>query len=155
MLRATVVKGSPLWLEKQTSCLEGSHLVVLFDSIAGLCFHKRDYFLSLYNHCVYLHFPCPALHVNNWQNRFHHTMETSSKTFESLWDREITSIYLTPKIQDLKYRINMYRCADEKISKTENKVTAANFDVENLDHQNWQLLEVSLIYRLFNKQKIS
>ena len=27
----------PLWMEKQTSCLEGcSHLVVLFDSIAGL-----------------------------------------------------------------------------------------------------------------------
>ena len=145
MLRATIVKGSPLWLEKQTSCLEGSHLVVLFDSTAGLCFHKRDYFLSLYNHCVYLHFPCPALHVNNWQNRLHRTMETSSKTFESLWDREITSIYLTPKIQDWKYRINMYRCADEKISKTENKVTVAYCDVENLDHQNWQLLEVSLI----------
>ena len=33
----------------------------------------------------------------------------------------------------------MYRCADEKISKTENKVTVANCDVEvveNLDHQN-------------------
>ena len=30
----------------------------------------------------------------------------------------------------------MYRCADEKISKTENIVTVANRDVENLDHQN-------------------
>ena len=29
----------------------------------------------------------------------------------------------------------MYRCADEKISKTENKVTVANCDLENLDHQ--------------------
>ena len=49
------------------------------------------------------------------------------------------AIYLTPKIQDLKYQVNMYRCADEKISKTENKVTVANCDVEvveNLDHQN-------------------
>ena len=51
----------------------------------------------------------------------------------------------------------MYRCADEKISKTENKVTVAYCDVENLDHQNWQLLEgksyitsISII-----KQKIS
>ena len=51
----------------------------------------------------------------------------------------------------------MYRCADEKISKTENIVTVANRDVENLDHQNWQLLEdksyitsISII-----KQKIS
>ena len=32
--------------------------------------------------------------------------------------------------------INMYRCADEKISKTENKVMVAYCDVENLDHQN-------------------
>ena len=44
-----------------------------------------------------------------------------------------------------------------KISKTENKVTVANCDVENLDHQNRQLLEgksyitsISII-----KQKIS
>ena len=51
----------------------------------------------------------------------------------------------------------MYRCSDEKISKTENKVTVAHCDVENLDHQNWQLLEgksyitsISII-----KQKIS
>ena len=51
----------------------------------------------------------------------------------------------------------MYRCADEKISKTENKVTVTYCDVENLDHQNWQLLEgksyitsISII-----KQKIS
>ena len=29
----------------------------------------------------------------------------------------------------------MYRCADEKISKTENIVAVANRDVENLDHQ--------------------
>ena len=35
----------------------------------------------------------------------------------------------------------MYQCADEKISKTVNKVTVAYCDVENLDHQNWQLLE--------------
>ena len=35
----------------------------------------------------------------------------------------------------------MYRCAHEKISKTENKVTVANYDVENLDDQNWQLSE--------------
>ena len=35
----------------------------------------------------------------------------------------------------------MYRCADENISKTENKVTVAYCDAENLDHQNWQLLE--------------
>ena len=51
----------------------------------------------------------------------------------------------------------MYRCADEKISKTENKVAVAYRDVENLDDQNWQLLEgksritsISII-----KQKIS
>ena len=30
--------------------------------------------------------------------------------------------------------VNMYRCADEKISRTENKVTVANCDVENFDH---------------------
>ena len=35
----------------------------------------------------------------------------------------------------------MYRWEDEKISKTENKVMVSNCDVENLDHQNWQLLE--------------
>ena len=37
----------------------------------------------------------------------------------------------------LKVKIegNMYRCADEKISKAENIVTVANRDVENLDHQ--------------------
>ena len=29
----------------------------------------------------------------------------------------------------------MSRCADEKISKTENKVTVANCVVENLDHK--------------------
>ena len=51
----------------------------------------------------------------------------------------------------------MYRCVDEKISKTENKVAVAYRDVENLDDQNWQLLEgksritsISII-----KQKIS
>ena len=51
----------------------------------------------------------------------------------------------------------MYRCADKKISKTENSVTVTYRDVENLDHQNWQLLEgksyitsISII-----KQKIS
>ena len=90
-------------MEKQTSCLEGCpHLVVLFDSITGLCFHKRYHFLSLYNLCVYIHFP--TLHINNWQNWLHRLMETSSKAVESSWDRQITSIYLTPKIQDLKYR---------------------------------------------------
>ena len=68
-------------------------------------------------------------------------METSSKAVESSWDRQITSIYLTPKIQDLIIEVKMYRCADEKISNTENKVTVAYCDVENLDHQNWQLLE--------------
>ena len=48
-------KGSPLWIEKQTSCLEGCpHLVVLFDSIARLCFYKTDHFVSLYNQsCLY------------------------------------------------------------------------------------------------------
>ena len=46
--------------------LEGCpHLVVLFDSIAGLCFYKKDHFLSLFNQCVYIHFPCPTLYVNN------------------------------------------------------------------------------------------
>ena len=30
----------------------------------------------------------------------------------------------------------MYRCVDEKISKTENKVAVAYRDVENLDDQN-------------------
>ena len=34
----------------------------------------------------------------------HRLMETSSKTVESSWDRQIASVYLTPKIQDLKYR---------------------------------------------------
>ena len=44
--RARVVKGLLHWMEKQTSCLEGCpHLVVLFDSIAGLCFYKRDHFV--------------------------------------------------------------------------------------------------------------
>ena len=114
---------------------------VLFDSIAGLCFHKRDHFLSLYNQFVYIHFPCPTLHVNNWQNWLHRLMETSSKAVDLSWDRQITSIYLTPKIQDLKYRSKHVRYADERISKTENKVTVANCDVENLDHQNRQLLE--------------
>ena len=53
--RARVVKGLLHWMEKQTSCLEGCpHLVVLFDLIAGLCFYKRDHFLSLYKKvCVY------------------------------------------------------------------------------------------------------
>ena len=78
-------------------------------------------------------------YINNWQNWLHRLMETSSKAVESSWDRQITSIYLTPKIQDLKYRSKHVRCADEKISKTENKVTVAYCDVENLDHQNWQL----------------
>ena len=115
---------------------------MLFDSIAGLCFHKRGHFLSLYNQCVYIHSPCPTLHVNNWQNKWlHHLMETSRKAVELSWDRQITSIYQTPKIQDLKYRSKHVRCEDEKISKTENKVKVANCDVENLDHQNWQLLE--------------
>ena len=35
----------------------------------------------------------------------------------------------------------MNRCADENKSKTENKAIVANCDVENLDRQNWQLLE--------------
>ena len=35
----------------------------------------------------------------------------------------------------------MYWWEDEKIGKTENKVMVAYCDVENLDHQNWQLLE--------------
>ena len=30
-----------------------SEFVVLFDSIAGLCFHKRQHFLSLCNQCVF------------------------------------------------------------------------------------------------------
>ena len=64
--RATVVKGLSLWMEKQTSCLEECpHLVVLFDSIVHLCFHQRDHFLSLYNQCVYIHFLCPTLYINN------------------------------------------------------------------------------------------
>ena len=96
-----------------------------------------------------------TLHVNNWQNWLHHLMETSSKAVESSWDRQITSIYryLTPKIQDLKNRSkNMYRCAGGKISKTENKVTVADCDVENLDHQNWQLLEDKSYIFYFNNQ---
>ena len=50
-----------------------------------------------------------------------------------------------------------HRCADEKISKAENKVTVANCDLENLDHQNWQLLEGrSYITSIsINKQKTS
>ena len=100
-----VVKGLLLWMEKQTSCLEECpHLVVLFDSIAGLCFYKTDHFLSLYNQCVYIDFQCPTLHTNNWHNWLHRLMETSSKAVESSWDRQIASVYLTPKIQDLKYR---------------------------------------------------
>ena len=152
---STVVKGSPLWMEKQTSCLEGCpHLVVLFDSIAPLCFYKRDHFLSLYNQCVYIHFPCPTLHINNWQNWFHRLMETSSKAVESLWDRQKASVYLTPKIQGLKYRSK--RCADEKIRKTENIFTVANCGTDNLDHQNWQLLEGKsyITYIWIIKQKI-
>ena len=155
--RATVAKGLPLWMEKQTSCLEQCpHLVVLFDSIAGLCFYKTDHFLSLYNQCVYIHFQCPTLHTNNWHNWLHCLMETSSKAVESSWDRQIASVYLTPKIQDLKYR-SKHVPMRRRISKTENKVTVAYCDVEDLDHQNWQLLEgrscrtcISII-----KQKIS
>ena len=138
---ATVVKGSHFWMEKQTSCWEGCpYLVVLFDSTARLCFYKRDHFLTLYNQFDYIHFPCPSLHINNWQNWLHRLKETSSNAVESSRDRQITSVYLTPKIQDLKYRSKLDRCADEKISKTENKVTVAYCVVENLDHQNWQLL---------------
>ena len=49
----------------------------------------------------------------------------------------------------------MYRCADEKISKTENKVTVAHCDVENLDNQNWQLLEGKSYITSIIKQKVS
>ena len=92
-----------------------------------------------------MHFPCPTLHVNNWQNWLHRLMETSSKAVESSWDRQITSVYLTPKIQDLKYRSKHVRCADEKISRTEKLIKLRSPIVMlrtlNLDHQNWQLLE--------------
>ena len=36
------------------------HLVVLFDSIAGLCFHKTDHFLSLFNPVSYTHLTLPT-----------------------------------------------------------------------------------------------
>ena len=39
-----------------------------------------------------------------------------------------------------------------KISKTENKVKVNNCDVENLDHQNWQLLEGKSYNVYFNNQ---
>ena len=80
-------------------------------------------------------------------------METSSKAVESSWDRQITSIYLTTKIRDLKYLSKKVPMRGQK------KLTkqVAYRDVENLDHQNWQLLEgksyitsISII-----KQKIS
>ena len=63
--RATVIKGSPLWMEKQTSCLEEClHLVVLFDSTAHLCFHKRDYYFSqsLQPVCLYTFSMCYTPH---------------------------------------------------------------------------------------------
>ena len=52
------------WRSKLPTCsFKGCpHLIVLFDLIAGLCFHKRDHFLSLCNQCVYIHFPCPWVH---------------------------------------------------------------------------------------------
>ena len=55
----------------------------------------------------------------------------------------------------------MYRCVDEKISKTENKVAIAYRDVDNLDHQNWQLLEgksyitsISIIKKKISEKKM-
>ena len=131
--RASVVKGSSLWMGKQTSCFEGCpHLVVLFDSIARLCFHKRDYFLSLYNQCVYIHFPCPTLHINNWQNSLYRLMETSSKACRIIVKQTDAMNHEYYGLKSIE--VNMYRCADEKICNTENKVTVANCDVENLDH---------------------
>ena len=50
--RATVVKGLPLWMEKQTSCLEECpHLVVLFDSF--MFSSKRPFSQSLQPVCLY------------------------------------------------------------------------------------------------------
>ena len=39
--------------------LQGScqQLLVLFDSIGGLSFHKRENFINLLNQCVHTHFP--------------------------------------------------------------------------------------------------
>ena len=63
-------------------------------------------------------------------------METNSKAVESLWDRQITSIYPTPKIQDLKYRSKNVPMRGRKNKQNRKKVTVANCDVENLEHQN-------------------
>ena len=154
-------KGSPLWMEKQTSTGRESAFgrAIRFNSRFMFSW-KRLFSQSLQPVCSSTFSMSYTPRVNHWQNWLHRLMETSSKAVESSWDREITSIYLTPKIQDLKYQVHMYRCADEKISKTENKVTVANCDVEvveNLDHQNWQLLKgKSYITSIsINKQKIS
>ena len=41
---------------------------------------------------------------------------------------------ISKKYRTQNIEVNMYRGADEKISKTENDVKVANCDVENLDH---------------------
>ena len=156
--RATVVKGSPFWMEKQTSCLEGSpHLVVLFDSTVRLCFYKRDHFLSLYNQFDCIHFPCPSHHINNWQNWLHRLKEISSNAVESSCDRQIASVYLTSKIQDLKYRSKLVPMRGRKNKQNRKWSYGRLLCCWEPWHQNWQLLagrsyitSISII-----KQKIS
>ena len=48
-------KGSPLWMKKQTSCLEGCpHLVVIFNSIAVYVFINETIF-SVFTTTVFIY----------------------------------------------------------------------------------------------------
>ena len=104
---------SPRRVEKHTFCLGGClHLVVLFDIIAGLCFHN---FLSLCS----LQFPWPVVSVGNW---LHRLMEP--------WSKHIhlpNSTGCFPKSQDSDRSKPFFfvpmRGRKKILSKIENKVT--------------------------------
>ena len=94
--------------------LEGCpHLVVLFDSIAGLCFHKkRPFSQSFQPVCLYTFSMSYTLRKQLTELAL--SPGTSSKAVES--------IYLTSKIGTFKnIKVNIYRCADDKMTiKTDN-----------------------------------
>jgi len=97
------------------------HLIVLVDSIAGLCFHKREHdFLSLYNQCVYMHFPWPVVSVDNW---LHHLIDSNSKAIGTSINATQLAVFQKVRRQ---IEVNLLSCTDaqtKKISETENKVT--------------------------------
>ena len=96
---------------------------------SGIRFNSRPFSQSLQPVCLYTF---SMSYINNWQNWLHRLMETSSKAVESSWDRQIASIYLTLKIQDLKYRSKHVPMRERINKQNRNKVTVANY---------WQLLE--------------